>query len=1199
MKKIKLFLMMTFCVFSFLTAEARRVDVEKAEKVARSYARATPRLTARRDFRLSKTVSRRVDRPRPATRNAEPQDEPMFYVFTMNGNSGFILVAGDDVAKPVLGYSDAGTYDDNNPHLAYWMGTLSQEIADAIENSVSQDEQIKAAWDAFAADNDVPLQSAGDYVAPLIRTKWDQSSPYNDLCPKISGERAPAGCVATTMAQIMKYHEYPTTRTVTIPGYTTPDGLTVNPVSGSTTYKWSDMSNTYSSSSTSASKAAVAELIYHCGVSVEMYYNEEWSSAMDLYAATALKTCFGYDAGISYLYRSYYSYTEWIGMIKTELKSSRPIYYCGDSDDGGHAFVCDGYDANGLFHFNWGWGGASDGYFEVSALNPEHVGIGGNADGYNQSQAIIIGIQPDSGGQHVMRLGLTTLYTNKSSLKDLTESFNVSATELANLGVEDIEKAYIGVMLCRQDDSYYEHKTVLVNIDLPVNNMYTSSRIISGYSLPSNLAVGTYKLYPAFSAASGKPSIIPGENGNQYILVEVKADGSVTLRASSDMPNLSLIPSSLKAVRNIYQNKSGNFTAEIKNDGTADYNSKLTLKLGNQTVTTDPVVIPAGTTKTVGFSDTVTLNPGNYPLSVWYDPDNSPYGDPSEQLGSSVEIEVKATPTEAPRLSLASTPSFPNKNAVDINNPDLTVVIKNTGGLFEGEIIVFIFPENGGQSITYFGITNVWLEKNETQSIRFNDPVNDLRVGVRYRYRVYYYKDNDWEEIGDADYFTAADPSTVNAQTPRITAHPQTVVYDIGATATALSVTANAGDGGVLSYQWYRNTTNSNTGGTAINGATAARYTPPTDALGTVYYYVTVTNTNAAATGQKTAAITSNAASVTVQKISPPALAAPTLADKTAVSVTLNTVDGNVEVEYSRDGKNWQTSPTFDNLTPDTDYTFYVRTKETATHNASPASPGLTVRTYAGTEAELVSLFVNGTRFVAGDAKELNYQATCGETSVKLDNITYSKAASASVTVGNVEYWNQLIPLSEDATIVINIRIVSGDKRKTNDYTLTIANPLDANEVLFKRWDDVVAVNSNPANNGNHHNIEGVRWNVGGRQSEEWYIQISNSENYSVEINHAGKWHHVCGEPHTLAGKVIAYPNPVTVGDNINLQLPQNFTGGYVDVVSLAGSVTKRKLPLPAATNTISVADWLSGVYLLNIVAPNGDKETIKVIVNN
>jgi hypothetical protein len=1341
--------------------EAKRVDVEKAEKVARLYARITPRLTTRQDLKLSKTVSRPVDRTRPAMRRAaQPQDETMFYVFSMNGNGGFILVAGDDIAKPVLGYSDTGTYDENNPNLAYWMESLSQEIAYAIENSATQDDQTKAAWEAFAAETDIQSQSDGDHVEPLIKTKWNQSPPYNDRCPEISGERAVTGCVATAMAQIMKYHEYPTTRTVEIPGYTK-SGINISAITGQTTYRWSDMSNTYSTLSTDESKTAVAELMYQCGVSVKMNYSLTGSGASSSEVVPALKTYFDYDAGIIYLDRNYYSYTEWINLLKTELKANRPIYYDGNSDSNGHAFVCDGYDANNLFHFNWGWGGSSDGYFEVSALNPGSVGIGGGSDGYNKNQSIIIGIQPNKGGQPVIQLGLSTFSVSKSSLTDLTEPFGVSADHLKNIGLATVTDVYLGVLLCNQDGSYYDHKTYPQNLNLPPFYSYDSKNLLSEYSLPSSTPVGRYKLYPAFSASSEIPSIISSTNGYKYIIVDVKADGSVTLTESSDKPNLSLI--SLQSLRTVYQNKTGYFTAEITNSGAADYNSKLTLQLGSQTVATDPVVIPAETTKIVEFSDTITLDPDTYPLSILYDTENTPDGSPSVQLGNSVLIEVKAEPTEEPNLSLVSV-SFPNNDAVDINYPDLTVEIKNDGGLYDKSIIVFIFPEDRGNSIIGLIATNIWIEKDETQSIRFTNPLYNLEIGVRYMYRVYYYDGVGTQVVFDGRFYftTATDtPVSIDAQTPVITAHPQSAEYTKNATATPILVTANVSDDGTLTYQWYSNTNNTNTGGSVIDGATSANYTPPTNAVGVTYYYAVITNTNTSAniTGQQTATIKSNPASITVNKISPPAPAAPTLETKTAVSITLNAIDGDVEysidgerwqdsrifsglapntpyifyarykendrqtvspssapsetfttdkaalagtvtisgkaifgetltaetsaltstpvivelgslsyqwkrnnvdipnataatytlvredidatvtvtvaadntsgnvvsvpaiaiskaeqsapvaptletktaesitlnaidgdVEYSIDGERWQDSRTFSGLAPDAEYTFYARMKETDTHNASPASEGYNITT--DTDAELVRLTVNSKQpSVAGN--EFSYQATCGETSVTLDVVP----ATAIVTVGDVRYGNQPIPLSDDST-VINIKTVSSNRQTTNNYRLTIANSLDANKILFKRWSDVVAVNRNAAD-GKYRDIDSVRWVVGGEERKEWYIRLSNGEDYSVEIHRAGKWHNVCGEPQTNIRKIIAYPNPVTVGENMNLQLPESFTGGYVDVISLAGSTTKRKLPLPNTINIISVADWSPGIYLLNIVAPNGDRETIKIIVIN
>jgi hypothetical protein len=393
MKKIRLLAALVCYMLSFLCVEARRVDVGKAEQVARSYARSTSQLSSRKDFMLSKTVTKRVTRQRPAVQSINPQqqhDEPMLYVFAMNGNGGFIIVSGDDVAKPVLGYSDNGTYDENNPNFAYWMEMLSHEIADAVENDTPQDGLIKAQWEAF--ENDNTADASADHVEPLLKTQWNQSAPYNNLCPMWSGKRTVTGCVATAMAQIMKYYEYPTTRIKPIPGYTTATKkINISQVTGSTTYEWKNMTNTYTSSSTPVENNAVATLMYHCGVSVEMNYDPDGSGAYSRDVDDALKNYFGYDAGVKHDSRGNFSSTAWLDMLKTEIKAGRPVYYAGaDSKDNGHAFVCDGYDSNGKFHFNWGWGGYCDGYFEVSALNPVAVGT----NGYNYKQEIITGIKP-------------------------------------------------------------------------------------------------------------------------------------------------------------------------------------------------------------------------------------------------------------------------------------------------------------------------------------------------------------------------------------------------------------------------------------------------------------------------------------------------------------------------------------------------------------------------------------------------------------------------------------------------------------------------------------------------------------------------------------------------------------------------------------------------------------------------------------
>jgi hypothetical protein len=1149
MKKIQLFLAFICYVLSFFTVEAKRVDIEKAEKVARSYARTTTRLTAYRDVRLSKTVSRRVSRPRPEVRStaAQPQDEPMFYVFAMNGNGGFVIVSGDDIAKPVLGYSGDGTYDENNPNLAYWMETLSQEIAGAIENSVSQDEQTKADWEAFESESDSDIsavsQSGGDYVKPLVKTAWSQNEPYNNLCPEVSGTRTVTGCVATAMAQIMKYHEHPATRTVTIPGYTTRKyRINISGIDGTFDYRWDEMTGTYTSSSASTSQAAVAELMYHCGVSVKMDYDlpSVGSAAYSSDIVSALQDYFGYDAGIACHDREYCTYTEWINLLKAEIKANRPVYYSGSSSSSGHAFVCDGYDTGDLFYFNWGWGGSSDGYFEISALNPKSTGIGGNSEGYNQDQKIVTGIQPDKGGQPSIQLGLSRFYTSKTSLNSLTESFFLTAEILMNTGIVSITDVYLGVLLYSHDDSYIDYKTAQKSPGLNFGQYYSSYELLSSYTFPSNLPAGTYKLYPAYSISGEIPAIIPGKNGNKYIIVVVKNDGTVTLSESSS---------------------------------TAPVNAQTpTISVQPQ-----PAVYPFDATATA-LSVTANVTDGGVLSYQWYNnaADNNTGG-----LGIDGATSANYTPPTNTTGTVYYYVKVTNTNTgADITGSQTAVITSSTAAITVNKASQSApgAPTFAGKTATGITLNTISgnVEYSKDGQIWQDSPVFDnLTPNTAYTFYARY------KETGTHTASVSSGPSeTITTDKATLSGKVMvsgTVVFGetLTAVTSALKSEPAVENLGTISYQWKRD-------GSEITGATGSTCTLVQEDIAAIIT-VTVTTDN-------TQGSVDSEATTPVAKAQQAAPGPPLLASKTATSVTLNATQSNVE--YSIDGVNWQDSPVFDGLSPDTYYTFYMRTKETATHNISPASEGLTVVTDLSTDAELVSLMINGNPVSIAD-NELNYQATCDENSVTL-NIEPSIAASVTVTVGEVEYQsNQSIPLSGDLT-EIRINIVSQDKKTLNEYILTVANPFDANRALFKRWDDVVAVNRN-----RNSNISGVRWHINGETevSQEWYIQITGE--YYAEINIADKWRWVCGNPETISGKLTAYPNPVPAGENLTLKLPVNFTGGYMDVISLAGSTVKRKLPLPDTTNVLSVADWMPGIYLLNIVAPDGCRETIKIVISD
>ncbi|MDR2127120.1 MAG: C10 family peptidase, partial [Prevotellaceae bacterium] len=755
MKRIKLLLLLLCSALFVLPLRAERVSVEKAEKAAQYYVRSTQKLSRLSGLNLIRTVSKQVKR----TSHSASQDEPVYYVFSLDGNRGFVIVAGDDVAVPVLGYSDENAYDESNLNLMYWMECLSGEIVYAIENNIAQGEETKTMWAACENGNPAVPMSVRDYVEPLMQTKWDQDAPYSDLCPN----QWYTGCVATAMAQIMKFHNHPAQGTGSH-SYIHPTLGTVSANFGNTEYGWSDMTNTYNSSSSAAAKSAVATLMFHCGVSVDMEYGIDGSGAYESKIPNAIRTYFDYDAGALYLHRNYYSYAEWLSMIKTELKdNSRPLFYVGYSNSSGHAFVFDGYDENNFVHVNWGWGGSSDGYFEISALSPGTIGIGGGSGGYNYSQTMITGIKPNAGGAAAAesQFGLQSIASSKTSLTAATETFNVSAVELTNTGSGTVSSSYLGVMLCNQDDSYISHTTELKSyINLDPGYYYPSYTLLSNYQLPVGLSPGSYRLYPVFSmeSAAAMPAIIPCENGNKYILVTLNGNGTVDLSTNSSViPDLSL--QSITAVNNLYQGKTGNINARIINSGTADYNAPMMLKIGNNSLATDPVVIPAGTTKDVGFSGMITQTPGNYSLSIWYDHDNNQYNTPTVQLGNATSVEVYADPGSY-NIGQASATFANGATAVPVNAPNLTVTVENTAGLFDGRIYVWILPADGSGFIGNFGYEYVFIEGGTTDTILFNNPVDFLEAGVQYRYAVYGYTAGDYVyPVFASGYFTAAAPA--------------------------------------------------------------------------------------------------------------------------------------------------------------------------------------------------------------------------------------------------------------------------------------------------------------------------------------------------------------------------------------------------------------------------------------------------------
>lgn len=314
------------------------------------------------------------------------EDKSLFYVFSHPADEGFVILAADDVIPVVLGYSDAGPFDIDNmpPNLRYWLEDCSQ----AISATIGADRPLAQ-----------PAKRARATIAPIVTTTWGQGQAsngtkiYNKYSPVIEGKTAPTGCVATAMAQIMNFHEWPTRGTGSHSYTTSTYKKDLSADFSSTTYDWANMKDhyaktwnvdeysTYDAGFTTTTNEAVSKLMYHCGIAADMDYGPEQSRAYDYHALRALANNFNYNPGAYMAEREFYTDDEWEDLVYNQLLGNRPVYYTGVTEKSeGHAFVCDGYK-NGMFHINWGWDGMSNGYYTFigrDALHPTAQGTGGS-----------------------------------------------------------------------------------------------------------------------------------------------------------------------------------------------------------------------------------------------------------------------------------------------------------------------------------------------------------------------------------------------------------------------------------------------------------------------------------------------------------------------------------------------------------------------------------------------------------------------------------------------------------------------------------------------------------------------------------------------------------------------------------------------------------------------------------------------------
>ena len=444
------------------------------------------------------------------------KDEQLSVVGYEDGR--LVFIANDDLFDAVLGYTDEPVTGELPPAMKWWMKAMNESLATYLING-------KALKDSRPA----PVYS--EAIEPMITTKWDQGTPYNNLCPEYKEnnikKRYVTGCVATAMSQVMNYHQWPIKGKSSHSYYLYDENGTRTRLYanfGNTTYDWANMLDVYNKNATYTTEQAkaVSTLMYHCGVAVDMSYAKDGSGAYTKDASIALKKYFDYHQDIRTYYREVIHVDEWMDMVYREINDKCPILYGGSRNDGGHAFVLDGYNASGKVHVNWGWSGSGDGYFDIAKL-----------DGYTQMQELIIVRKPDD-TRYSKKFASTWGLLHPLTAKLVLNKITLSTTGLASFCEENFN-GYIGIMVM---DTITKKAELLGKYEQKISDFpygYGYSQFSVSASL-GNLKDGTYRVYlgslddkdTEWQAVRSKEDVC-----NSYILVKEGAQATLTAEKSS------------------------------------------------------------------------------------------------------------------------------------------------------------------------------------------------------------------------------------------------------------------------------------------------------------------------------------------------------------------------------------------------------------------------------------------------------------------------------------------------------------------------------------------------------------------------------------------------------------------------------------------------------------------------------------------
>ncbi|MBB6275001.1 thiol protease/hemagglutinin PrtT [Porphyromonas circumdentaria] len=510
--------------------------------------------------------------PQEILRSGNSSIQPYYYVFNRGTNEGFAIVAGDDRMEELLAYSEEGHFDMNKApeHVLWWMKQYDSQITSLF----------KSPWNintTKSGTSSATLRSSKDPLLEKESINWDQDHPYNSKCPKdpVTGVTTYTGCVATAIGQVMRYHKWPDSaegsHTYLDETYQQQGKTVERSATYGHKYNWSKMPANSSPNISQEEEAELGQFLSDVGIAVNMQYSSSGSASWEAHVVRALKENFKYKKNLKLAFRVQYEAARWEELIRQELDANRPIFYCGAGGGGGHAFVCDGYSADGKFHFNWGWSGNANGYYVLSVLKPGAGGIGsGSLGDYSLSQSILLNVVPnkDNGNEYADDYGPNI--SLRAKVKD-NDKLEIKAA-LMHQGVD-------GQKVCFRPTLYKGNDVVKTGELYTINKMILQEAYMMTSTMDlSGLADGEYTLFIEHSNEENGTYRKTEEVLNEPSQANIKIAGGVATVSGYNVGYTPLTVTKLEAKDNEIKAFSRNtITLTIENRGGYEFYGPLRL----------------------------------------------------------------------------------------------------------------------------------------------------------------------------------------------------------------------------------------------------------------------------------------------------------------------------------------------------------------------------------------------------------------------------------------------------------------------------------------------------------------------------------------------------------------------------------------------------------------------------------------------